>query len=205
MKNRLFVRNLSWAVTEDDLYDLFGRAGQVTSVKIPTRREDGKSRGFAFVEMSTEDEAQQVIQQFNAMPFKQRELSVDYQDESRASAPSGGARSFGNDTPASPNPKLFVRNVSNSVSDTELNELFGHAGTVISVSVPTDRETGQPRGFAFVEMASTDDATQAVEKLNGHSIGGKELAVQFQDPTRAKPSGGGYGAPRERSTSGYGY
>jgi hypothetical protein len=56
-------------------------------------------------------------------------------------------------------------------------------------------------------MASTDDATQAVEKLNGHTIGGKELAVQFQDPSRAKPSGGGggYGAPRERSTSGYGY
>ena len=131
----------------------------------------------------TEDEAQQVIQQFNGMPFKQRELSVDYQDESRASGP-GGSRSFANETPAPPNPKLFVRNVANSISSEELNELFGHAGTVISVSVPTDRETGSPRGFAFVEMASTDDATQAVEKLNGHSIGGKELAVQYQDPSR---------------------
>ena len=72
--------------------------------------------------------------------------------------------------------KLYVGNLPWSIGDSELNELFAEFGTVESASVVTDRESGRSRGFGFVEMP-TNDARQAMEKLNGHSVDSRELRV----------------------------
>lgn len=73
----LFVGNLSWDVTQEDLEAAFGASGRVASVKIMTDRETGKPRGFAFVEMTNDAEAQKAIQNLNGKELKGRQLNVN--------------------------------------------------------------------------------------------------------------------------------
>lgn len=94
--------------------------------------------------------------------------------------------------------KLFVGNLPYETVEADLETLFGQAGTVESVNVMRDRMTGRARGFAFVEMASEDDARNAITRLNGHELGGRALTVNEARPQAARPSGfggggGGYG------------
>lgn len=84
MAKKLYVGGLSYSTTEDSLQDLFTQAGQVDSVKVITDRETGRSKGFGFVEMSTEEAAQNAIQQFNGKEFEGRRITVN---EARPQAP----------------------------------------------------------------------------------------------------------------------
>ncbi len=74
---KLFVGNLSFSTTETDLQDHFGQVGKVVSVNILQDRATGRSRGFGFVEMSSQDEAQQAISLFHQQDFQGRALTVD--------------------------------------------------------------------------------------------------------------------------------
>jgi cold-inducible RNA-binding protein len=91
--------------------------------------------------------------------------------------------------------KLYIGNLPYSVTETALRELFAQAGEVSSVSIITDRDTGQPRGFAFVEMASDAAAAQAISQINGKSLGERSITVAEARPQRERSSfgGGGYG------------
>ena len=92
--------------------------------------------------------------------------------------------------------KIYVGNLPFSASDADVRALFAQHGTVESVSLPTDRETGRPRGFGFVEMAQ-GDAAKAIQNLNGYNMGGRPLRVnEAQDKPRTgggRPGGGGGG------------
>lgn len=77
MGSKLYVGNLSYQTTEDDLRQLFAGAGQVASVAIITERDTGRSKGFGFVEMTTEDEANKAQQMFNGHSLHNRTLKVD--------------------------------------------------------------------------------------------------------------------------------
>ncbi|HEY7928620.1 MAG TPA: RNA-binding protein [Steroidobacteraceae bacterium] len=92
--------------------------------------------------------------------------------------------------------KIYVGNLPFSANETEIRALFSQHGTVESVSLPTDRETGRPRGFGFVEMSQAD-AARAIQNLNGYSMNGRPLRVnEAQDKPRtggARPGGGGGG------------
>jgi RNA recognition motif-containing protein len=85
--------------------------------------------------------------------------------------------------------KIYVGNLPFTATDAELRSLFSEHGTVESVSLPTDRETGKPRGFGFVEMSQAD-AARAIQNLNGKDLGGRALRV---NPAEDKPRGGGGG------------
>jgi cold-inducible RNA-binding protein len=86
--------------------------------------------------------------------------------------------------------KLFVGNLAYAVTDEDLRELFSQAGTCESVSIVVDRDTGQSRGFAFVMMATADDAEKAKKQLNGTELHGRRLRV---DEANDQSSGGGRG------------
>jgi RNA recognition motif-containing protein len=86
--------------------------------------------------------------------------------------------------------KLFVGNLPYETMENDLEALFGQAGTVETVTVMRDRMTGRARGFAFVEMASEDDAQKAITQLNGHQLGGRALTVNEARPQAARPGGG---------------
>ena len=77
MDVKLYVGNLSYSTTEDDLRTLFAQAGTVASVAVIKDRDTGQSKGFAFVEMSTQAEAQKAISQFNGQTLKDRALTVN--------------------------------------------------------------------------------------------------------------------------------
>lgn len=93
--------------------------------------------------------------------------------------------------------KLFVGNLPFSATEDEITELFGQHGTVHSVALINDRETGRPRGFGFVEM-DDNEAQAAVQALNGYSMGGRQLRVDEAQDKRAGNGGGG------RDRGGYG-
>jgi len=89
--------------------------------------------------------------------------------------------------------KLYVGNLSFNTSNEDLQELFGQAGTVETVNVVEDRDTGRSRGFGFIEMSSKEEAQAAIEQLNGKEIDGRSLTVNEARPREERSGGGGGG------------
>ena len=91
--------------------------------------------------------------------------------------------------------KLYVGNLPYSVNQQSLQDTFSQCGTVESVNVIMDRDTGQSKGFAFVEMSSDSEAQKAIQELNGSSLDGREIKVNEAKPKapRDNRGGGGYG------------
>jgi RNA recognition motif-containing protein len=87
--------------------------------------------------------------------------------------------------------KLYVGNLAFSTSSQDLQELFGQAGTVESASVVEDRDTGRSRGFGFVEMATKEEGTAAIEQFNGKEVNGRNLTVNEARPRENRGGGGG--------------
>ncbi len=104
MSTRLFVGNLSYQTTEDDLRRLFAGAGNVASVTLVTERDSGRSKGFAFVEMATQEEAQKAINELNGTSLRDRTLRIDFARprEDRGGGGGGGPRRRG---PREPRPE----------------------------------------------------------------------------------------------------
>jgi RNA recognition motif-containing protein len=94
--------------------------------------------------------------------------------------------------------KLFVGNLSFQATEEDLRELFAQAGTVETVRIITDQFTGRPRGFGFVEMTTKEEATKAVEMLNGRLFRDRNLVVDEARPQPQRGPGGGGGAARDR-------
>jgi RNA recognition motif-containing protein len=87
--------------------------------------------------------------------------------------------------------KLYVGNLAFQTTSEELQQLFAAVGTVESASVVEDRMTGRSRGFAFVEMSTQEEATSAIEQLNGKEVGGRALKVNEAKPRESRGGGGG--------------
>ena len=90
------------------------------------------------------------------------------------------------------NTKLFVGNLSFKTTEAQLEEAFSKSGTVASVAIPTDRETGRKRGFGFVEMETKEMADAAVREFNGQSLDGRQIVVNESKPREAAPRRGSW-------------
>lgn len=86
---------------------------------------------------------------------------------------------------------IFVGNLSFGATEDAVRSLFEAYGTVERVSIVTDRDSGQPRGFGFVEMTNDAEAEKAIAALNGHELGGRTLNVNEARPKTDRGSGGG--------------
>jgi RNA recognition motif-containing protein len=84
--------------------------------------------------------------------------------------------------------RLFVGNLPYATSEEELRDLFAGLGSVKSVRIISDFDTGRSKGYGFVEMGTPDEAAKAIQQLNGHSLAGRSLVV---NEARARESGGG--------------
>ncbi len=89
--------------------------------------------------------------------------------------------------------KLYVGNLSYSVNDAALQQIFAPFGTVESAQVIMDREAGRSKGFGFVEMANAAEADAAIAALNGKENGGRALKVNEAKPKEDRPRGGAFG------------
>jgi RNA recognition motif-containing protein len=88
--------------------------------------------------------------------------------------------------------KIYIGNMSYTTTEDELRQAFESYGEVLSVNIIMDRDSGRPKGFGFVEMASKDEATAAIEGLNGKEFGGRTLNVNEARPRPDRgPRGGG--------------
>ncbi|KAL7547953.1 hypothetical protein ACHAWF_011223 [Thalassiosira exigua] len=167
---KIYVGNLNFETTSEDLQAAFAQYGQVHDCFIPLDF-DGNTRGFGFIQMDEED-ALKAIEELNGTELDGRTLNVN------KSLPKG--------TRASPKQvKLYVGNLSWGTEEGALRELFEEYGKVIDCYIPVDRETGQHRGFAFVTM-DPDDAVRAADETDGYELDGRILRVN-----EAQPKGSG--------------
>lgn len=177
MTKRIHVGNLPDYTTERELTSLFGQAGRVVSVRIMTDRDTGRPKGFGFVEMDSE-EAERAIAQLNQTNLNGHTLSVT---EARARPQSSGDRGV-------PPVRLFVSNLPYDTAATELKELFSSVGVVSFVSLPIERESGKPRGFAFVEFPDPAHAQEAIRRFHNQLFKGRALAVTEARARESRPA-----------------
>ncbi|MBN3939950.1 MULTISPECIES: RNA recognition motif domain-containing protein [unclassified Nostoc] len=97
---------------------------------------------------------------------------------------------------------IYVGNLSYEVTQDDLNSVFAEHGTVKRVQLPTDRETGRPRGFAFVEMGTEAEETAAIDALDGAEWMGRDLKVNKAKPKEDR--GGSFGGGERRGSGGGG-
>lgn len=88
--------------------------------------------------------------------------------------------------------KLYVGKLPYSTTEEELKTLFGAHGTVVSAQVITDRDSGQSKGFAFVEMENDAEAEAAIKALDNSEVDGRSIVVNIARPKEDRPAGGGY-------------
>ncbi len=176
MTKRIHVGNLASDTTERDLTSLFERVGQVVSVRIMADRDTGRSKGFGFVEMGSED-AERAIAQLNRTDLNGHLLSVS---EAHARPQSSAEHGI-------PPSRLFVGNLPYNATAAELKEFFSSVGLVSSVSLPVERESGKPRGFAFVEFPDHAHAQEAVRRFHNQPFNGRALVVNEARARESRP------------------
>ncbi len=89
--------------------------------------------------------------------------------------------------------RLYVGNLSFNTTEMDLRDAFGQAGTIADAKIVMDRETGRPRGFAFVEMSTDEEAQNAIAQLNGRELDGRTIKVNEAEERTGGRGGGGFG------------
>ena len=100
--------------------------------------------------------------------------------------------------------KIYVGNLSYDTTEDDLRTLFAQAGTVASVALIKDRDTGQSKGFAFVEMSNQSEAEKAIQTFNGYTLSNRPLKVNLARPREERSFGGGGGGYGRGGGGGYG-
>jgi nucleolin len=200
----LFVGNLSWNVTEEWLQQEFETFGELSGVRIMTERDTGRSRGFGYVEFASAADAAKAYESMKDTEIDGRKINLDYATGRPANKDQGGfkeraqtrARSFG-DQSSPESDTLFVGNLPFSATEDSVHEVFGSSGSVLGIRLPTHQESGQPKGFGYVQYSSVDEARQAYNDLQGAEIDGRPVRLDFSTP-RANNGGdrGGRGGGR---------
>jgi len=101
--------------------------------------------------------------------------------------------------------KIYVGNLSYETTEDDLRTLFAQAGTVASVALIKDRDTGQSKGFAFVEMSNQSEAEKAIQTFNGYTLANRPLKVNLARPREERSFGGGGGGYGRGGGGGGGY
>ncbi len=89
--------------------------------------------------------------------------------------------------------KLYVGNLSYNTTEATLRETFSQAGEIASIALITDRDTGRPKGFGFIEMETEEGAQEAIKRFNGFTLDSRALTVNEARPREERSSGGGFG------------
>jgi len=198
----VFIKGLPFAMEEKDLREAFGDAGAIASVDMLTFPDTGRFRGLARVTYETAAGATKSLE-WNNTDFGGRSINVEI-NQGRPSMGGAGA-SAGKTYPtdaAEPSNTVFLGNLAFTVTDDQIYEAFGVCGTVTSVRLATDRETGQPRGFGHCEFETVEAATAAVA-MTGVDVSGRGVRVTFA-AARAPREGGGDRGGRGGGRGGFG-
>lgn len=192
----IFVGSLDWSIDNDRLAQEFAECGEVVSATVQVDRQTGRSRGFGYVHFATAEAVEAAIA-MNGKEIEGRAVNIDKSTpRNPAAARENRASTFG-DKQSPPSAVLFVGNLSFNLGEDQLWETFGEHGDVKSVRVPTDRESGRPKGFAYVEYSDVESAKKAHSALSGHEMDGRALRLDFSQPRDDSGGGrGGFGGGR---------
>ncbi|KEQ76204.1 RNA-binding domain-containing protein, partial [Aureobasidium namibiae CBS 147.97] len=185
----LFVGGLSWNVDEDWLSKEFEEFSPV-SVRVITHADSGRSKGFSYVEFTDVDAATEALNAKHGTDLDGRTLKCDF------STPRDNSNRSYDKNQGAPSTTLFVGNVSFNTTTDSLTGYFSEFGSINSIRLPTDRETGAPKGFGYVEFGSVDEAKAALEGLNGADVDGRNIRLDFAAPRDNNGGGGGFGGGR---------
>ncbi|KAM3065849.1 Protein phosphatase PP2A regulatory subunit B [Clarireedia jacksonii] len=168
-QGNVFIKNLDVAIDNKALHDTFAAFGNILSCKV-AQDESGASKGYGFVHYETDEAAAQAIKHVNGMLLNEKKVFVGHHipKKDRQSKFEEMKANFTN---------IYVKNISAEVTDEEFRELFEKYGDVTSASLARDAETGNSRGFGFVNFVNHEHAATAVEELNGKDFKGQDLYV----------------------------
>ncbi|NXU18775.1 NUCL protein, partial [Pardalotus punctatus] len=175
----LFLKNLPYRVTEDEIREVFENAAEVRIVM----NKDGNSKGMAYVEFKTEAEANKALEEKQGAEIEGRAVVIDFTGEKSQQDHQKGGESK----------TLIVNNLSYAATEETLQEVFKKAS---SIKVPQNNQ-GRPKGYAFVDFATAEDAREALNSYNNTEIEGRTIRLEFSTPSWQKGNtnargGGGF-------------
>eukprot|EP00633_Aureoumbra_lagunensis_P001765 CAMPEP_0197286296 /NCGR_PEP_ID=MMETSP0890-20130614/1735_1 /TAXON_ID=44058 ORGANISM="Aureoumbra lagunensis, Strain CCMP1510" /NCGR_SAMPLE_ID=MMETSP0890 /ASSEMBLY_ACC=CAM_ASM_000533 /LENGTH=393 /DNA_ID=CAMNT_0042754527 /DNA_START=112 /DNA_END=1293 /DNA_ORIENTATION=+ len=193
---RVFVGNLAWSTSWQDLKDFFRQVGNVVYSSIMTEDDTGRSKGCGIVEFETPEEALKAIETLHDAELDGRRIIVREDREDKdvrgASGPSrsnwGTTRSRGGGAPPVAQSsssevvrvgrRIYVGNLAWSTSWQDLKDYFRQAGNVVYASVMTEDDTGRSKGCGIVEFETSEQAVQAIESLHDSELDGRRITVR---------------------------
>jgi len=183
----VFVGKLSWNVDSDWLKQEFSDCGEVISASVQMDRNTGRSRGFGYVHFKSADAVQKALSK-SGQEIDGRAINVDVSTApNKVQARENRAKAFG-DKPSPPSTTLFIGNLAFSVVEDTLWDFFSTYGDVKSIRLPHDRETGNMKGFGYVEFSDIESAKKAYDGAQGQDIEGRTIRIDFSQP---RETGGG--------------
>jgi len=189
----IFVGRLSWGVDNDRLAQEFASCGEVEYANVQTDRDTGKSRGFGYVRFTTTEAVEKALA-MNGAEIDGRPVNIDRSTSpDKSQSREKRAKAFGDEV-SPPSSTLFVGNLSFGVTEDTVWSFFNDYG-VKNVRLPTDRDSGRPKGFGYVEFEDIEGAKKAFEAANGAEIEGRSIRLDYSQP-RDSSGGGGRGGGR---------
>ncbi|XP_072897304.1 nucleolin isoform X1 [Hemitrygon akajei] len=165
----LFVKNLPFKITQDDLKEIFEDA---IDIRIPTARDGSGTRGIAYIEFETEATAEMVLKQKQGIDVEGRSIVIDYAGAKSTFNTKSGQAQQGSDT-------LTINNLAYSATEATLQDIFEKAS---SIKIP--EKNGKPKGYAIVKFESIEDAKEALESHNNTEIEGRNVRIEYNQGQR---------------------
>jgi len=181
---KIYCGNLSYEYGQDEIEQLFAAYGTVTEISVPLDKMTGRPRGFAFVTMDSRENGEAAIDALHGSEVGGRTIRVNEQlsKEELDNRPKRVRKDSVEGT------KIYVGNLPFDTEDHELISMFSQHGEVKECYQPTDRNTGRPRGFAFITM-SEEEAEAAIDTLHQADFGGRQMIVNKSVPKGESPRG----------------
>lgn len=147
---------------------------------------------FGYVEFVENSAGLKAKEELTGTMLDNRALNIDFANAKKDPKDRSNQRqkSFGDQSTA-PSDTLFVANIAFGANEDTLGEAFGAHGAVTSVRLPTDMESGQPKGYGYVQFGSIEDATAAMEQMSGAVIEGRPIRLDYAGPKPDRNAGGG--------------
>ncbi|CBI23720.3 hypothetical protein VitviT2T_006804 [Vitis vinifera] len=175
VNTKLYFGNLPYSCDSAQLAGIIQNYGSPELVEVLYNRDTGRSRGFAFVTMSSVEDCNAVIENLDGSEYGGRTLRVNFSDKPKPKLPLYPETEY----------KLFVGNLSWSVTSESLNQVFQEYGNVIGARVLYDGETGRSRGYGFVCYSTKAEMDTALESLNGVELEGRAIRISLAQGRRS--------------------
>ncbi|MQL71859.1 hypothetical protein Taro_004229 [Colocasia esculenta] len=173
-RRKLYVVNIPWDFTAPEMRELFGQCGTVKDVEI-IKQKNGKSRGLAFITMSSPEEARAVIEKFDSYELKERIIRVEFAKNLKKPSPRPAGASLETRN------KIYVSNLAWKARSNNLREFFSENFKPVSARVVFDTPSGRAAGYGFVSFATKEEVDAAISELDGKELMGRPVRLKVSE------------------------